>query len=485
MRFAPPGSTYPAPMRVAVLNLVGLCPAVFARGKCPALAAFARAKGGIRTMTPDLPAVTCTVQASMLTGRRPESHGIVGNGWFDRQLQEVHFWKQSNHLVEGPKLWDTLRARSAGAHPPIVANSFWWFNMYSGADISATPRPQYRADGRKVPDCWTNPPELRDQLQRSLGTFPLFHFWGPMSDIRSTDWIARAAMEIEERSSPAMHLVYLPHLDYCMQKFGPQDARVDAEIRELDRVFGALLAFFEQRGVQVVVVSEYGISPVESAVAPNRALREAGLLALRLEDGREYLDPGASRAFALCDHQVAHIYVRDAADLARAHDALARTDGIERILDADAQRTAGIRHARTGDLVAVAAARRWFAYPWWLDDAKAPDYARTVDIHRKPGYDPLELFLDPALRAPKAYVAGRLALRKLGFRAMIQTVPLDTRLVRGSHGRIETGTPYAPVIIADAAHMPENDPLPCTAVHDILVAIATGTGAPRIAPTMR
>ena len=169
---------------------------------------------------------------------------------------------------------------------PTIANSFWWFNMHSSVDVAVTPRPQYRADGRKVPDCWTHPPELRDELQQELGAFPLFHFWGPMSDIRSTDWIARAAMKVEDRCQPALQLVYLPHLDYCLQKFGPEDARIDPEIREIDRVFGALLEFFEKRGVQVVVLSEYGIAPVDHAVMPNRVLREAGFLSLRVEDGR-------------------------------------------------------------------------------------------------------------------------------------------------------------------------------------------------------
>lgn len=458
-------------MRVAVLNIVGLSPSVFARRKCPKLQAFAQRAGGIRTLTTDLPAVTCSTQSSMLTGKRPGEHGIVGNGWFDRSLQEAQFWKQSNHLVEAPKVWDTLRARAraAGRPMPTIANSFWWFNMHSSVDVAVTPRPQYRADGRKVPDCWTHPPELRDELQQELGAFPLFHFWGPMSDIRSTDWIARAAMKVEDRCQPALQLVYLPHLDYCLQKFGPEDARIDPEIREIDRVFGALLEFFEKRGVQVAVLSEYGIAPVDHAVMPNRVLREAGFLSLRVEDGREYLDPGASAAFAVCDHQVAHVYVRRAEDTDAVRAVLEHLPGVERVLDAQAQRAAGIHHARSGDLLAVAAPRAWFAYPWWNDDARAPDYARTVDIHRKPGYDPLELFLDPAIKAPQAYVARQLLLRKLGMRALLETVPLDTSLVRGSHGRNEDGTPYAPVLIADGLDHLDAGPMHVTQVHDAIV----------------
>lgn len=408
----------------------------------------------------------------MLTGRHPGHHGIVGNGWFERSLQEVHFWKQSNHLVHGPMVWDTLRDRalSAGRTAPIIANSFWWFNMYSGADISVTPRPQYRADGRKVPDCWTNPPTLRDELQKEFGPFPLFHFWGPMSDIRSTDWIACAAMSVEKKFQPDLHLIYLPHLDYCLQKFGPDDPRIDPEIREIDRVFEGLRKFYEKRGVQVVVLSEYGIAPVSRALTPNRTLRAGEFVAIRKEGNREYLDAGASRAFAVCDHQVAHIYVKDASDIEAVRATLLAGDhGIEHLLDTSAQRALGIHHERSGDLLAVAASGSWFAYPWWNDNLCAPDFARTVDIHRKPGYDPLELFMNPAIRVPTAYVGRKLMLRKFGMRALLETVPLDTSLVRGSHGRVESGTPYAPVLIADGLDMLDAGSMHATHVHDALV----------------
>jgi predicted AlkP superfamily pyrophosphatase or phosphodiesterase len=460
-------------VRVAVLNVVGLSPSVFARRMSPALEDFARRCGGIRTLEPDFPAVTCTVQSSMLTGRRPEHHGVVGNGWFDRSLNEVHFWKQSNALVTGPMVWDTLRerARAAGRPMPTVANSFWWFNMHSGVDVAVTPRPQYRADGRKVPDCWTRPSGLRDELQRELGPFPLFRFWGPAADIRSTEWIAQAAMRVEDRVQPALQLVYLPHLDYCLQKFGPGDPRCDAEIRELDRVFAGLERFLAGRGVRVMVVSEYGIEPVSRAVLPNVMLREAGFLATRTEDGRDLLDAGESPAFAVCDHQAAHVYVRRAEDVGAVRALLEAMPGVERVLDRDAQRAAGIAHARAGELACVAAPGAWFAYRWWEDHARAPDWARTVDIHRKPGYDPLELFMDPAIRSPSLYVGTQLAKRRLGFRALLETVPLDESLVRGSHGRVERDSPHAPVLVADGLdHLPAGT-VHVTAVHDAIVGL--------------
>lgn len=459
-------------MRVAVLNLVGLSPSVFARRKSPALQEFVRRSGGLHTVIPDFPAVTCTVQASMLTGRGPGQHGIVGNGWYDRDLAEVHFWKQSNALVQAPKVWDTLRARAAerGGAAPTVANTFWWFNMNSSVDVAVTPRPQYRADGRKVPDCWTHPADLRDRLQAELGPFPLFQFWGPGADIRSTDWIAAAARRVEELHRPDLQLVYLPHLDYCLQKFGPDDARVNPEIRELDRVFDQLERFFRDRGVRVLVVSEYGIAPVHDACLPNVALRRAGLLAVRVEDGRELLDTSESRAFAVCDHQAAHVYVRRPEDVAAARAALEAEAGVERVFDLGELRVAGSAHARSGELTLVAKAGWWFAYPWWTDQARAPDYARTVDIHRKPGYDPLELFIDPRITLPTAYVARQLALRRIGMRALLEVVPLDPSLVRGSHGRIETGTPYAPVLVGEGLDHLEQS-VPASALHDVLVGL--------------
>ncbi|MBL9141451.1 MAG: alkaline phosphatase family protein [Phycisphaerae bacterium] len=462
--------------RTAVLNIVGLTPGVFARNRAPKLRDFARQCGGVRNMTPPLPAVTCSSQSSMLTGLPPSGHGIVGNGWFDRDYQDVVFWKQSNHLVQGSKVWDRLRALASDRGVPFtVANSFWWFNMYSSADYSVTPRPQYRADGRKVPDCYTQPPELRDDLQRTLGQFPLFNFWGPMSGIQSTDWIAAAAMEIERRHSPTLHLIYLPHLDYCLQQYGPSDTRIDAEVREMDRVFDHLHRSLAERGVRLMVVSEYGITEVDDAVWLNRALRDAGLLRVRTEDGREHLDAGASSAFAVADHQVAHVYVRDPAQVPQVQALLERTAGVERALSGDARREAGLDHGRAGDVVCVAQARRWFAYGWWHDDRCAPDYARTVDIHRKPGYDPLELLWDPT-RPSRATAAGMLALRKAGFRTLLQTVPLDTRLIRGSHGRIEASPADQPVLIADQVLLPDRE-LFCTDVHDVIVRSVAGANS--------
>jgi len=305
----------------------------------------------------------------------------------------------------------------------------------------------YPADGRKLPDIYTTPPELRLDLQSRLGTFPLFHFWGPMASIESTRWIAEAAKHVEERFRPTLTLIYLPHLDYNLQRLGSGNPAIEPDLRAVDEVCGDLVRHYEARGVEAIVLSEYGLTDVSRPVHVNRVLREHGLIAVREELGLELLDPGASAAFAVADHQVAHVYVNDRARLSKVRGLLEKTAGVEAVLDKDQQAARGLSHPRSGDLVAVSAPDAWFTYYYWLDDARAPDFARTVEIHRKPGYDPVELFLDPRLRLPKAAVAWRLLKRKLGFRTLLDVIALDASLVKGSHGRTPDSAAEWPVAI--------------------------------------
>jgi len=448
----------------AVINIVGLSSSLIGV-YTPRILAFAKS-GRVQRLTPVLPAVTCSVQSSMLTGLPPRDHGIIGNGWYDRTHCEVQFWKQSNRLVSGEKVWETARRRD----PAITcANMFWWYNMYSSADYSVTPRPQYRADGRKIPDCYSHPAHLRDMLQRDLGAFPLFKFWGPGAAIESSQWIADAARLVWERCTPTLTLVYLPHLDYPLQKVGPQHPSIPAELRAIDCIVGELIDFFEQRGVRVILLSEYSIEPVDDAVHINRILREAGLLTVREENGRELLDPGVSRAFAVADHQVAHMYVNDESAMSEVKRLCESTPGIEQVLDRAAQRAAGLDHARSAELVLIASPRRWFSYDYWLDEARAPDFARTVDIHRKPGYDPLELFIDPAIALPRTRIAWTLLRKALGQRTLFNVIPLDTTLVRGSHGRTDQPAPCKPVLITRHGADQEEE-IPCTAVRDVILS---------------
>ena len=448
----------------AVLLVVGLNQSLLGE-HCPRLDAFAR-RGALRRLKPGLPAVTCSVQSSMLTGLTPRDHGIVGNGWYDRESAEVRFWKQSNHLVHGEKVWETARKRDPSV---TCANLCWWFNMYSSANYSVTPRPIYKADGRKIPDCYADPPELRDELKERLGRFPLFNFWGPGSSIASSRWIADAARLVHERHRPTLTLVYLPHLDYALQKLGPNHAGIPKALAEIDDVAGGLIDYFDGNGVRVVVCSEYGIEAVDDAVHINRRLREEGGIRVRIEEGLEQLDPGASPAFAVADHQVAHVYVKDPSEIGRYADFCRGVPGVEQVFDRNAQAQVGLDHPRSGDLVLVAEPRRWFSYDYWLDDTRAPDFARTVDIHRKPGYDPAELFLDPAIRFPKLTVGWKLLKRKLGSRTLLDVIPLDPSLVRGSHGR--TGQPPSsqPVLITQGDVGADTDELAVTAVRDVIL----------------
>jgi predicted AlkP superfamily pyrophosphatase or phosphodiesterase len=378
----------------------------------------------------------------------------VGNGWFNHEQQEIQFWKQSNRLVHGEKVWETARRRDPSV---TCAKLFWWYNMYSSADVSITPRPQYRADGRKVPDCYSEPPELRDRLQAELGPFPLFNFWGPTSNLSSSRWIVEATKRVADAYDPTLTLVYLPHLDYGLQKFGPGHASIPAEVAAIDGLVGGLIDYFQARDTRVLIVSEYGIEATASngAIDVNRYLRDAGLLRVREENGRELLDAGASQAFAMADHQIAHIYHAPEVALPEIPHAKATT----------------IDHPRAGATVLVADPGYWFTYDYWPADrpGRAPDFARTVDIHRKPGYDPRELFLGTS----KATVMWKLMKKKLGFRQPLDVIPLDASLVRGTHGRVDVPEELMPMLIGAAETGAE---APCTAVRDVILRMMFGDG---------
>lgn len=396
------------------------------------------------TIDPMLPAVTTAVQSTYLTGKWPSEHGIVGNGWYDHDDAEIKFWKQSNHLVQGEKIWE--RARKIDPNF-TVSKMFWWYNMYSSANFSVTPRPQYLADGRKMPDCYSQPADLRDRLQAELGQFPLFQFWGPGANIVSTRWIADASMLVDKWHNPTLTLIYLPHLDYCLQKFGPDFTKIATDLRQVDDVCRDLIQYYEKQGANVLVLSEYGITNVSRPVHLNRVLREAELISIRVERGLELLDPGVSRAFAVADHQVAHVYLNNKTVLEQVRALLQKTPGVELVLDRDQQKAYHIDHKRAGDLVVMADADSWFTYYYWLDDRVAPDFARLVDIHRKPGYDPVEMFMNPKNPLIKLRAGYKLLRKKLGFRYLMDVIPLDATLIKGSHGRVGTAPEHHPVLI--------------------------------------
>lgn len=395
----------------------------------------------LHTIKPMFPAVTTSVQSTYLTGKWPTQHGIVGNGWYDREDCEVKFWKQSNKLVQAESIWD--QARKENPHF-TCSQMFWWYNMYSSADYSITPRPNYLADGRKLPDIYSHPAELRDELQKKLGQFPLFQFWGPGANIKSSEWIANASMLTDDLYDPTLTMIYLPHLDYCLQKFGLDFSKIGSELRKIDAVVENLVHFYEKKNAKVILLSEYGIAPVSKPIHLNRIFREEGLLQIRIERGLELLDPGASKAFAVADHQVAHVYINDPSVTDKVRAILEKVPGIELILDREAQATHHINHERAGDLVLMANQNSWFTYYFWLDDAKAPDYARCVDIHKKPGYDPVEMFMSTKLRA-----SYKLLRKKMGFRYVMDVIPLDATLIKGSHGCTSIPVEFHPILITD------------------------------------
>ncbi|MBE9200919.1 MULTISPECIES: nucleotide pyrophosphatase/phosphodiesterase family protein [unclassified Nodularia (in: cyanobacteria)] len=450
--------------KTVILNIVGLTPNLIGE-HTPFLSHWTK-QGQIVPIAPVLPAVTCTAQATYLTGKSLSEHGIVGNGWYFRDECEIKFWRQSNKLIQAPKIWEMAKAVDPNF---TCANLFWWYNMYSSVDYAITPRPMYPADGRKIPDIYTQPGELRSPLQKDLGQFPLFNFWGPNTSIRATQWIAESAKWMEKDCNPTLTLVYLPHLDYCLQKYGADTNKVSQDLQEIDAVCGDLIQYYENRGAQVIVLSEYGITSVTKPIHLNRMLREKGLLSVREELGREILDAGASKAFAVADHQIAHVYVNDPFYLPKVRSLLEETEGVAYVLDDTNKADAHLNHSRSGELIAVAQPDAWFTYYYWLDDSRAPDFARTVDIHRKPGYDPVELFLDPQIKLPKLKIALKLLKKQLGFRYLMDVIPLDADLVRGSHGCVPPSPNEGPLLITQQTDLLDSASIKATDVCQLIL----------------
>ncbi len=430
--------------KTVVLDIVALSPRVIGE-HTPFLKKWIE-KHKQAVVEPVLPAVTCAAQSVYLTGKMPNENGIVGNGWYFQDECEIKFWRQSNKLVQSPKIWEILKKENPSF---TVANMFWWYNMYSSVDYAVTPRPLYLADGRKEPDCHSQPMDLRDRLQKELGQFPLFSFWGPNANIASSKWIAEASKKVDEWHNPTLNLIYIPHLDYSLQKYGIDFKEIGKYLKEVDDLAKDLITYFENQGTQVILLSEYGITSVSKPVHLNRLFREQGWIQVKDEQGLETLDPGTSKAFAIADHQVAHVHVNDLSILPQVKKLLEETPGVELVLDSEGKKQHHIDHERAGDLVVMADKDSWFTYYFWMDDAKAPDYARCVDIHKKPGYDPVELVLNPEIKIPMLTVGSKVLKKKLGFRYLMDVIPLDATLVKGAHGRLSEDDLDKPLLVAD------------------------------------
>lgn len=428
--------------KLLVLNVVGLTKSSIKSCSLPNISRILSSVP-VLSMNTSFPAVTCSVQATLTSGYPPSEHGIVSNGIYDRQTHQVSFWEQYSSLVERPRIWDLMKQ-----HDPRlkVAVLFWQNSLYANADIIVTPKPIH-LDNQMIMWCYSKPVGFYEEIAEKQGEFDLKSYWGPLSSIKSSQWIAGAAIHTIVRHKPDLVLVYLPHLDYSAQKNGPESEEFRKSTLELDGMIGDILAALEENNAkeyEIALVSEYGFNTVNHSVSPNLLLRQSGLLSVRKIKEKEYIDYEHSKAFAMADHQVTHLFIKpgyedDVKSGMRNHEGIAQT------LDRKMQKSLKIDHARSGELILCSQKHSWFNYHWWEEEKFAPDFTFNVDIHRKPGYDPLELFMDFKTR----------------------TILHDTTLVKGSHG-----------IIGD-----DPDSLPIFAT-SIPVSSSGTADATRIAPTI-
>jgi len=387
---------------------------------------FCRQNGGatwqglrFRPAASVFPALTCPVQASFRTASPPGEHGMVFNGFWSRELRRPMFWEQSSALVRGPRIWESLRQEGRR-----VGLLFWQQSLGEDVDVLLTPWPVHKHHGGMIDDVYSRPPGLYAGLCGRIGRrFKLMSYWGPLASAKSSRWIADAASAVMGMPdvAPDLLLAYLPHLDYALLKHGTAGSEARRALDALLEILGPLVQAAREAGYEVLVFGDYAFADVSRPLFPNRLLRERGLMATRDVRGRLYPDFHASRAFAVADHEVAHVYVRDPADVPAVADAFRGADGVGDVLTGEALAEAGIGHPNSGEVVLVAEGGCWFAYPWWTARREQPDYATHVDIHNKPGFDPCELFL-----------------HWMPFNAAT-----DAARVGGSHGRVGEGREVA------------------------------------------
>ena len=373
------------------------------------------ANGKQTRLSNSFPAVTWPSQSNMLTGTTAKEHGVVANGFFWREENKVEMWTAWNEVIQQPQLWDVLREQGI--------TSAAWFPMLSkgcGADYVCMPAPIHKPDGSEDMWCYSKPQSFYGDLLEKLGHFPLKHFWGPLANIKSSQWIVQSATMAVKEFQPQFFYIYLPHLDYAAQKFGPDSPQAVEALTDLDNTVAEMIEGFAEGyddAPEWVFASEYVITPVNHVTYPNRSLRELGLIKFTDASDGEYLDTALSAAWALVDHQFSHVFVKDhdLATIKKVVDHFSQQEGIQSVLTGSAR--GALDHERSGDVILLSTPNSWQAYYWWEDDSKAPSFAPTVDIHRKPGYDPVELHFDMAT----------------------MSVPLDADLIKGSHGYGWTG----------------------------------------------
>jgi predicted AlkP superfamily pyrophosphatase or phosphodiesterase len=398
--------------KLIVLDIVGLSKKQYDQIKPQNISKILE-NGSVSSFQPSFPAVTCSVQASIFSGTYPSEHGIISNGYYDQILKHVSFWEQSSNLVNSPRIWDKLKQNMPDFKSGLL---FLQNSLYANSDVVITPKPIH-LDDKMIMWCYSKPENFYEKITESLGTFDLKSYWGPFSSIKSSNWIINSAKKTLETHKPDLLIVYLPHLDYTSQKFGPDSDEFKESVIELDNLLGDFSLFLNQEfkdEYEIMVLSEYTFNSVNKSISPNLILRQNGLLSTRRIEGKDYIDYELSKAFAMVDHQIAHIYINPGHE-DEVYEVL-KNKNIGTILDLKLQKELKINHPKSGDLILCADSNSWFNYYWWDNIEHAPDFTFSVDIHRKPGYDPLELFFD--------------------FKT--KHISHDTSLIKGSHGLIPT-----------------------------------------------
>ena len=379
------------------------------------------------------PAVTCAVQASFRTASPPGDHGMVSNGLYFKPLSRVMFWEQSSKLVQGRRIWDTFAERGG-----TVGMMFWQQSLGENADLVLSPAPIHKHHGGMIQDCHAKPGDLYQKMCKRVGSkFQLRHYWGPMASVKSGDWIAKTACEVLKDSelAPELLLMYLPTLDYDLQRFGPDHPKASKAVAALMSQLDMLITAARARGYEIVIFGDYAIAPTQGlAVFPNQALAEAGLFATRRIGRMLYPNFHQCPAMAVVDHEIAHVYLGNLADVEKIYRVMSELPGVASVKWGEEIEKAGLNNPNCGELILTAAPGRWFAYPWWHDAKEAPDYAGHIDIHNKPGFDPCELFFGwPPMR-----------------------ISSNTSRIRGSHGRIGPGREVAWASTLPEISEPEN-----------------------------
>lgn len=429
---------------VVVLDIVGLdvkhllssSTSASSDSKIPNISGLVQQEGEFGYLKPVFPSVTCTVQSSILTGKYPNEHGIISNGMFDRVNLQTLFWEQSTNLVQSEKIWDHIKQKNQSAKTALL---FWQNSMYSNNDFVISPRPIHLENGQMDMWCYSKPVDYYERLAQKIGEFNLLNYWGPFASFNSSDWITKSVEYTIENNRPQLLFAYFPQIDYSAQKFGKSSPEVTNDLQKIDESVGKIINAVKSAGIydetEFILISEYGFNDVNGAVPINRILREKGLLKVRTIKGKEYIDFEFSHAFAMVDHQIAHIYLNNEGKESKEKikKFLADISGIETVCDLDEKRNLHIDHERSGELIVIAEKDKWFSYYWWFEENtdpslsnpgtkesnadegsdKAPTFTKTVDIHRKPGYDPLDLFFDPIKKS----------------------ISTNTSLIKGSHGR--------------------------------------------------